>query len=116
MIDANMLEQELINRIQPSLPIEVSIQPGLVPALLECWDLESEMQEAVEFACRRFLDEQQDDAIEILHSGWPESTSGELPSPQVELDLAAGMIQLGFVEGNKRVLSFPPILLEDLEV
>jgi hypothetical protein len=112
---AELLDKELVRTVQAILPDDVRIEPGLVSALMESWDLDEERNEAILFVCRRFLEDLQEEVIEVIHTGWPPSSSGDLPSPEVSLDTENDIIEMSYVDQDNVVLVLPRVFLRDIK-
>jgi len=83
--------------------------------MMESWDLETDLVEAVEFVAVAFLDELQEDVILMLHSGWPiDADNGELASPYAAVDDKRGTLYMSFQVQGRTILSFDPINLKKL--
>src|SRR5205085_10972480 len=83
LIDGQRLEDVLVERVRSRFPDLRAEGRGLVPLLAESWHADDDFAEALEFLCRRYLDDLQDEIMEDTAEKWPPTRSGAIPSVDV---------------------------------
>jgi hypothetical protein len=112
LVDVSALEDALARRAALLVPDDSFDGRGLIPELAESWTEEDDLAEALEFLCRRYLEELQHDVMLETREKWPATRSGETPMEFVVVDPQARTISLGYAASDE-VFNFDPILIDD---
>lgn len=117
-IDPDKLERELIARLSAIAPIAVLYPVDYMSWLLEDWDLDVELDEALDRAICQYVEDVQDTVIQQTHVPWPTRTGqvgvGAIALPALLTPPSKGTIEVGFTDDEGLVLALTPIQLESL--
>lgn len=109
MIDAQELQQALDTRFRNVAPPCFVVEGELIPILMETIYSSDVLEEVLEFLCRQYLDDKQDDILLESREKWPPSDSGEIAVPGVDIDVEKEVVHMSF-----KTSSGPALVLEPL--
>ncbi|HSH59836.1 MAG TPA: hypothetical protein VK988_09400 [Acidimicrobiales bacterium] len=71
------------------------------------------LEEALEFLCRQYLDDKQDDIMLESREKWPPSESGEIAVPSVDIDVEKEVVHMSFKTSSGPVLVLEPLYFHE---